>query len=130
MRRQNENMRPFRSINRTVLSALSAFLERCSSKAPGYKLKVNFSKIGNSDRLTGLFHENGLHGMLEASVFDAVKSFYPFPAALVDACCGLNSTAKITSALTEYVDMVNFVFKRHRTFEWTKESTELLMQSI
>lgn len=51
-------------MNRTILSTLKAFLERCSRKALGYGLEVDFFKVGNSDRLIGLFNENGLYNML------------------------------------------------------------------
>ncbi|NJK52916.1 MAG: hypothetical protein HC936_08975 [Leptolyngbyaceae cyanobacterium SU_3_3] len=130
MRCQNGTMKSFKSIKRTVLSTLNAFLERCSSEAPGYGLKVDFSKPGNSSRLTGLFNENGLHGMLEASDYDAVDNVSPFLGAIVDSLCGLNSTAEVTKAMTEYVDMVNFVFRRHLNFEWTKETIVLLDRRI
>lgn len=88
-------------MNRTVFSTLNAFSERCSSKAPGYGLKVDFSKAENGDRLTGPYNENGQHGMVEASDFEAVDNVSSFFGALVDAFCGLSRTTDVTSAMTK-----------------------------
>lgn len=52
---QNGNMKSFESFERTVLSSLSVCLERCSGRAPGYGLKVDFYKFENSDHLFRLF---------------------------------------------------------------------------
>lgn len=117
MRRQNGNMRLFKSIKHTVLLTLNAFLERCFNRAPGHGLMVDFSKTENSGRLTGLFNENGLHEMLKASDFDAIDNVSPVLDGFVDALCSLCRSAKVTSAMTEYVDMVNFMFRRHMNFE-------------
>lgn len=74
VRCQNGNMKSFRSIKLTILSTLNAFRENGLSKAPGYGLKINGSKPGNSDSRAELFHENGLYGLLETSNFHAVNN--------------------------------------------------------
>lgn len=72
-----------------------------------------------------MFHKHVLQGMLETSDFNAVDDVSFFVGALVDTFCGLSSIAEVTTTLTEYIDIVNFVFRRHKSFEWTKEATEL-----
>lgn len=96
---------------------MHAFLERYSKKAPGNGLKINFSKWRTSDRLTGLYHQNGLHGTFKASDRDAFGNISPFFEAFVDTLCGLWCKSEATRPLTEYVQMVNFVFRFHRNFE-------------
>lgn len=92
---QNGNMRSFRCIKLSVLSNLNAFLESCSGKASEHGLKAASSRAGNSDRLAGLFHKNGLHGTLEASDFDAVENFSPFLGALVETFRGISSRLRL-----------------------------------
>lgn len=113
MRCQNGKMRPPGSMKRTLLSTLYVFLESCSSKSPGYNLKVDFSKAGSSDGLVRLFNENGPHGMLETSDFVAADNISPFLGAVVDAFCGMSRIVEVASAMTEYVGMVNLVVRRH-----------------
>lgn len=123
-------MKSFNSTKCTVFSNISAFLEKCSSKTPGYGLKVKFSIAGNSYRLTELLNENGLHGMLEASGFDVVDNVFPFLDALGDAFCSLKRTAEVTSAIAEYVYMVNLMFRRRTSFEWTVGTFQVLERRI
>lgn len=83
------NVRPLKYINRTVLSILNTFLKRCLKRSPGYSLKENFSKSGSRQRLTRLFNEGGLHGMLEASDFYAIENATLFLGAFVNSLCDL-----------------------------------------
>lgn len=117
MRFQNGKMRLFESMKRTVLSILIAFLESCSSKAPGYGLKTDFSETKNNGRHTRLFNENSLHEMFEALDIDAIDNVSPFLSALVVAHYGLSRSNEVTSAMNEYADMVSLVFKSNMNFE-------------
>lgn len=85
MKLQNRNMILFKITERVVLSTFNAFLEICSSKAPEYGLKVDFFQAGDSDYLTRLFNENGLHGILESFDFDAFHNVSTFFGAIVGA---------------------------------------------
>lgn len=119
-------MRSFNSMMRTIFSTLKNFLERCSSKAHGQELMMNFSKAKKSDHLTSLFSENELSWVLEASDFDTVDNGSPFLGTLFEAFCGLCCTAEVTRSITEYVDMVIMVFARNIIFEWTEKTIQLL----
>lgn len=93
-------------------------------KSPEYGFNVDLSKAGNSNRLTGLLDENELPGILQASDFDAADNVFSFLGALANSMCGLLCTAEVTCAMTEYVDMVNFVFRRHMDINWTVETIQ------
>lgn len=126
MRCRNENSRSFRFIKRTVLSTLNAFLESRFSKAPGHGQKIEFFKVENSGRRTGLFDKNRHHGMLEAVDCDTADNVSSLLGALVGSCNGLSSTLKGTSVLTGIVGMTKIVHGWHRNFERIEESKELL----
>lgn len=68
--------------------------------------------------------------MLKASNLNAVHNVSLFLGALVDALCGLSRTAEVTSAMNEYVEMINLVFRRHMSFEWTEKTIHLLERCI
>lgn len=53
-----------------------------------------FSKPENSSRLTGLFNEIKLHGMLEASDYDAADNVSPFRGAMFDSLWGLSTITR------------------------------------
>lgn len=79
---------------------------------------IDFSTPGSSQRLNGLVNKDGTDSMLEASEFDSINNISPFLRELVDGLCGLTKSTETTSAFIEYVDTVNILFKRHRSFEW------------
>lgn len=87
----------------------------------GVWIKADFSKPGNTQRLTGLINENGLHRILVASDSDAKDNVSPFLGGLVDSMYGLFVAVETTKTLTEYVDMVKFLCKRQSRFEGTKK---------
>lgn len=60
--------------------------------------------------------------MFEASDFDVVDNVPLFLGALLDTLCDLCNTAEVSSAMTDYVDIVEFVFGPRRNIEWTKKS--------
>lgn len=56
--------------------------------------------------------------MLEASDVRCMDNITKILGELVDSPCGLTKSGKATSASAEYVDMVNYSFKRHKSLEW------------
>lgn len=66
--------------------------------------------------------------MLESSHFDAVNTASFSFGAFVDRFFCLSGSAKVTGTLTEYVDLIDFLFRYHKYFEWTKTSIELLVR--
>lgn len=74
---------------------------------------ADFSRPVNTERFTGLLNKSRLHGILDASNFDATDNVFLFLHAIVDSTSGLYHSAKMMIALTDYGDVVNFPFKRH-----------------
>lgn len=52
-----------------------------------------------------------IQGTLKASSFEFTISVSSFLRWLVDSLCSLLKSCKTTTALTQYVDMLNFLFK-------------------
>lgn len=67
------------------------------------------------------FIKNRLQKILEKVDFEAVNNASIFFFAFADSICVLICVTKVTSAITEFVDMENVVYKRHMNFEWTVE---------
>lgn len=67
-----------------------------------------------------------LHGMLEVSIFDTIDNMSPIFGAHVNSLCDNFVKAVATNALTEYVHIMNFHFKRHMLFECSKVSIQNL----
>lgn len=63
-----------------------------------------------------MFNKDGIHEMLEDSDFDSIENVSTFLCRLVDSLFGLTKTGKTNSAFTEYINMVNFLFKGHESF--------------
>lgn len=99
-------------------------------KSSSYKLKVDSSKLGNTENHTGLSNESSLHEMLGYSGFDAIDTLSLFLGAIVDSMCGVYHTTEVTEDLTEYVDLGNFLFTRHFNVEWTIEALQHLRSRI
>lgn len=67
-----------------LFSTLNASLELRSRNASQYRLKTDFPRPGNNYCPTGLFQDNRLQRILQASDFDAVGNVSPFLGALAD----------------------------------------------
>lgn len=52
--------------------------------------------------------------IFDSGFIDNVSSFL---SGLVDSLCGLTRPTETTSSVTEYLDTVNYLFKRHKSFE-------------
>lgn len=77
-----------------------------------------------------MFKENRLHGMLEASDYEAIDSLSLFLGALANNLCDLLVNTEMKKGLTEYADMMNFSYKRQMHFGWTGESIQHLESCI
>lgn len=100
-----------------MLLTLNKFLKFCSENSPGYELKIEFSKIGSSQRLSGLLNESRMHDMVEDSDFNSIDNVSSFLGRLVDSHFGVTKNSETTSPFTEYADLVIFLFKCHKSFE-------------
>ena len=59
--------RQYNLIRKSVLHLMNNFLREVETSSPGYDLHVDFSKGFTGERLSGLFMDDGLIGMLEAA---------------------------------------------------------------
>lgn len=64
--------------------------------------------------------------MLETTDFDAMHNVVFSLNAIFDSMCDLCHTAEMTKALTEYVNLASFIFRRHFKVEWKKETLQYL----
>lgn len=69
--------RPFISFNRTVLAALNAFLKDAMNPSPGFAFRIDIL-CSTCNGPSGLFFEDGIHGILEASDHDSIDYVLPF----------------------------------------------------
>lgn len=124
LRSANGNERSFWSIETTVLSVLNLFLNCCAETLPGYRLKTYLSKEQGSQLVTGFFNENGPCRMLRALNFGFIDNLFPFLGGMVNSLCGPTETGETLMALIAFVDILNFLFRRHMSFEWCAESEQ------
>jgi len=78
----------------------------------------------------GFFTESRILGMLEASECDAVDMVSPFMEAILDMCSGTSNNSLVTLCYKVYVDMTDFIFRRHRTLGWTDSEFQELSDII
>lgn len=62
-------------------------------------VQIDFAEPGITSRLSGLFTESGLTGMLKASDYRAVDIASLFTGAIVEKCCSLDKTTNVTQDL-------------------------------
>lgn len=56
--------------------------------------------------------------LLEDFDYDAINSVSPYLGGHSERVCVLTEIGETTSAFFEYVGIENFLFKRHKSFEW------------
>lgn len=140
----NWNERFSQIIRRVVLLTLNTFLKCCAKSLAVYGFKIDFSKFGSSSRLPGLFNENGIYNMLEASGIDFIHHESPFWVDLMIASAASPELARlvqlspstwawwpfqwsIKSVLYAAMHQANF---STRKFKLSKNMQEQLLESI
>ena len=99
---------------------MNNFLREVETSSPGYDLHVDFSKGFTGERLSDLFMDDGLIGMLEAADIKTVDMLSPFLGALIDTYCGEFDKAPVTTVFTQYVDLVDVVYRRNQVPGWSE----------
>ena len=122
--------RTYSSIKKSVLRMLNDFLAKVQKMSVGYGIVVDFSKGKHEGRLSGLFSDNGLIGMLEASDYKDIENVSPFLGAIVDRCCGEVKEAPVTRTLTMFNDIIQQLYERNHNIGWTDEKLEKLSNDI
>lgn len=120
----------FKSVRKMILSALNRFLAESNIPLKGCGIWLDFRKSYQTKYLNGFFRDAGLTGRLEASDYDAVDLVSLFLGALADEFCGLYKTAEVTKVFTQYVNNVNFVFKKFLDTGWSDDKTPKLERDI
>lgn len=88
-------------------------------RAPG--LHVDFSKYGDSTQLNGLFTKDGLRGMLEGKDYRSVDMVFPFVAAFIYRCTGLEEDAPLTRINTTYSEIFNKLLNDGPEEGWSEQ---------
>lgn len=122
----------YKQIRKRVLHELNLFLRRVREDSPGFQLGVDFSKGESSINLSGLFREDGLIGMLEASNFENIDQVSPFLGAVTYVFSVNEATADTTKISTKYSNLLMILNRKHGS--WLKREragrTQLQLQGI
>lgn len=68
-------------------------------------------RAGENNKRQSTFRDNGIEQMLETKDYVHVDIFSPFLRAIIDRCCGESSKALVATAFTEYVMLLQWLFK-------------------
>jgi len=77
---------PFAVVRRKILFCLNKFLREVEKGSAGMGLQVDFSKGECGGRLSGIFMETGILGMLETKDYNALDTVSPFIGYIIEAC--------------------------------------------
>lgn len=78
-------MKSYKNMKSIVISNMNRFIEETARLSLGLQLQIRLSEEQCSIICPGLFFfENSLIGMLEASNFDKIDHFSPFPASITN----------------------------------------------
>lgn len=75
--------RSFRGVKITVILALSRSTADTQAERTGLELRIDFRQSATANHLNALFTEAVLAGIVEGSVYEALDTVFPFPAAIV-----------------------------------------------
>lgn len=92
------------SLNRSMSDLNESFL--------GCGIRLEVCKSHQTSYFNKFCSDLGLTGMLEAYDYNAVEIISPFLGSPFDEFCGLFETTGATKVFTQYVDTVNFIFRK------------------
>ena len=130
LRTSNGSKKTYKAAKRFVLQSMNHFLLETIESSPGFQMRVNLNKEKGIGRLNGLFLENGLAGLLQASDFDRIDKVSPFLGAMADSFCGNSRKAEITKVYTRYVDLLHFATRNHFVPGWSASDIATLRTMI
>lgn len=122
--------KPFHSIRRLVLGQNRCFLREPELIFPGFGLKSDFLKEVSGDRLSGVYNETGLLGMLKSADFEFIDLISSFIGAIVDISWGNVNNALETKVITEYCKLLRAIYRRELNIRWTKSELQSLKRTI
>ena len=109
---------------------MNEFLTKVQRTSIVYNLHVDFSKGNIDGKISGLFNEHGLIGMLEAADMKSIDMVSPFLGAIIDRCCAEVVTAPVTGTFTLFIDMIDEIYERDRIPGWTDSCLDALSRTI
>lgn len=92
--------------------------------------RMDFSVSEYGGKLTALFTDTGISGMLEAKDYENVDLVWSFFGEVVDVCCSNTKDALIIDFFTQYVNVVQTIRKQNCRPGWTKNKLLDLQQQI
>lgn len=86
--------RTFNQVRKSVLNTVNWFLHDMEASLVVYGLQVDQVKGECGGRLSGLFIDTGIIGILQA--YDTLNMVSTFVGAMIDQCCGLENCPTTT----------------------------------
>lgn len=80
------NLRPSRQTKQTLRPSMKTSTKKCFKMSLDYSLKVDLSKLVNTERITGRFYRSRLYGMLESSDIDEIDNASLFYGSILIVC--------------------------------------------
>lgn len=87
---------------------------------------LDFRRSDETNFFSAFFGEKSLMSMLEVSDYDSTDIVSPLISALVNRFCSLFEAAEAIKSFTEYVDVVNCMYKKKSIPGWTKSEVSKL----
>lgn len=102
----------YRQIRKMVQPCLNLFSKDARTSSPASDSKVYFSLSGDCSGNSRIFSESGFAEMLAVSDFDTPDRVSSFLGVIIDGFRGMGNSAKVTDMFTQYVNVVNVLFRR------------------
>lgn len=125
IRTKSDYCSPFRFIKHSALLCLYRFLAKMFFSTLGLGLHFGSVYSSSVSQKNGIFCDQGLTEMLEASDVEKTRQCVPFLGAIISAYCGVQN-ADVTLTYTSIVKIVGYLYWRCGLTRWGKvELTEL-----
>ena len=118
---RERNPRSFPSIRVQVLQNLNNLLQLVQRDSPCLGCNFDMTRRASTRSLNGLFTDDGVASMLEASDLRDVDQVMPFVAALADRLCGEADKMPVTRTTIPYMEMVDALMRRHEEPGFTED---------
>ncbi len=121
----------FSYIRKSILRQLNSFLDSVSTNTDGIRVFGNLRSGGGKSGLNGLYKEDGISGMIEATTIQKIDNVSPFMGALIDRACGEEKECPLTKIYTQYKNIADKVVgNRSASKRWKPEELRDLETQI
>lgn len=99
----------FKSIRRSGIQRANEPLTEIGNESRGYGLHVHFGKGEQRGGLSGIFTDDEVMRILQATYYETFDIVPPLIGALIETCGGNTDSAFVTNAVILYVDLVEYL---------------------